>query len=179
MNWDAIGAVGEVVGAGAVVLTLVLLMLQIRKNTEAMQASLERDSTSRINQTGLQLLNPDVVAVISKAWTKPTDLSSQDMAALENWMMTILNSFEQDYRDYQRGFIDKARWNARKTVMKRAFVPEVLRIWWTTTGFHFYPDPGYSAIVRRAVEEAEGEGVSDYWAAFWQEYNRRRINPDA
>ncbi len=59
------------------------------------------------------------------------------MAALENWMLTYLYSFEQDYRDYQRGLINEAMWNVRKTMMKRAFVPEVLRIWWTTTGFHF------------------------------------------
>ena len=33
MNWDAIGAVGEVLGALAVVLTLAYLAIQIRQNT--------------------------------------------------------------------------------------------------------------------------------------------------
>ena len=33
MNWDAIGAVGEVVGAAAVVVTLAYLAVQIRRNT--------------------------------------------------------------------------------------------------------------------------------------------------
>jgi hypothetical protein len=33
MNWDAIGAIGEVVGAAAVVLTLFYLAVQIRQST--------------------------------------------------------------------------------------------------------------------------------------------------
>ena len=33
MNWEAIGAIGEIVGAGAVVLTLAYLAVQVRQNT--------------------------------------------------------------------------------------------------------------------------------------------------
>ena len=35
MNWDAFGAIGENVGALAVVLTLVYLSIQVRENTRA------------------------------------------------------------------------------------------------------------------------------------------------
>ncbi len=38
MNWEAIGAIGEIIGAMAVFLTLVYLALQIRQNTKAVQA---------------------------------------------------------------------------------------------------------------------------------------------
>ena len=34
MNWDAIGAVGEIVGAFAVVVSLIYLALQIRQTRE-------------------------------------------------------------------------------------------------------------------------------------------------
>ncbi len=39
MNWDALGAVGEIVGAVAVVATLVYLSIQIRQNTKSERAS--------------------------------------------------------------------------------------------------------------------------------------------
>jgi hypothetical protein len=35
MNWDAIGAIGEVVGALGVVVTLAYLAIQIRQNTDS------------------------------------------------------------------------------------------------------------------------------------------------
>lgn len=37
MNWDAIGAIGEVVGALAVVISLVYLALQIRQNSRQVE----------------------------------------------------------------------------------------------------------------------------------------------
>ncbi len=39
MNWDAAGAVGEIVGAGAVVATLVFLAIQIREGQRAQRES--------------------------------------------------------------------------------------------------------------------------------------------
>ena len=39
MNWDAIGAIGEVVGALAVFITLGYLAVQIRQNTKAVRAT--------------------------------------------------------------------------------------------------------------------------------------------
>ena len=37
MNWEAIGAIGEVIGAIAVILTLIYLSVQIRQNTRMME----------------------------------------------------------------------------------------------------------------------------------------------
>ncbi len=34
MNWEAIGAIGELTGAAGVILTLVYLSLQIQQNSE-------------------------------------------------------------------------------------------------------------------------------------------------
>ena len=39
MNWDAIGALGELAGATAVVLSLVYVAVQIRDNTRSQQAA--------------------------------------------------------------------------------------------------------------------------------------------
>jgi hypothetical protein len=38
INWEAVGAIGEIVGAVAVVLTLGYLAVQIRQNTNASRA---------------------------------------------------------------------------------------------------------------------------------------------
>jgi hypothetical protein len=34
MNWDAIGAIGEIVGALAVLITLIYLAMQIKQNSD-------------------------------------------------------------------------------------------------------------------------------------------------
>ena len=37
MNWDAIGAIGEIAGAVAVVITLIYVALQLRENTKSLK----------------------------------------------------------------------------------------------------------------------------------------------
>jgi hypothetical protein len=39
MNWEALGAIGEIVGAVAVVITIAYLAVQIRQNTRSLQAA--------------------------------------------------------------------------------------------------------------------------------------------
>ena len=43
MNWQAIGAMGEILGAAAVVLTLFYLGVQIRQNTKVSRAQISKD----------------------------------------------------------------------------------------------------------------------------------------
>ena len=50
MNWDAIGAVGEILGAIAVIATLIYLAKQIRQNSQAVQISALRDTTEQWNR---------------------------------------------------------------------------------------------------------------------------------
>ena len=52
MNWDAVGAIGEVVGALAVVATLICFSIQIRST----QASVRGDAVSRAQETESRLL---------------------------------------------------------------------------------------------------------------------------
>jgi len=53
MNWDAIGAVGEIVGATAVVVSLIYLAVQVRQNTNASKAATVQDMTNKWVQINL------------------------------------------------------------------------------------------------------------------------------
>lgn len=56
MNWEAIGAIGEIVAAAAVLITLIYLAVQIRQNTNQMERS-DRAARGQSYQdllTGLQ-----------------------------------------------------------------------------------------------------------------------------
>jgi len=46
MNWEAIGAIGEVLGALGVIVTLVYLAFQIRQNTSALKLNAEQSAVN-------------------------------------------------------------------------------------------------------------------------------------
>ena len=50
MNWDAIGAIGEILAAIAVVATLIYLAKQIQQNSQAVEVSALRDTTEQWNR---------------------------------------------------------------------------------------------------------------------------------
>ena len=53
MNWDAIGAIGEVLGAIAVVVTLIYLALQVRQNTDALKLGTAHNTTTELADVNL------------------------------------------------------------------------------------------------------------------------------
>ena len=50
MNWDALGAIGEIVGALAVFMTLLILLVQMRQSTKAMEESNRLERVAAIDR---------------------------------------------------------------------------------------------------------------------------------
>ncbi len=50
MNWEAAGALGEIVGAFAVVISLVYLAIQVRQNTTAIAAQAAHDALAAVRE---------------------------------------------------------------------------------------------------------------------------------
>ena len=72
MNWEAIGAIGEVVGAIAVIVTLVYLSIQIRSNTIATQTASRQDVARDYRQiTNLHLDIKTATAFREGLWDYP------------------------------------------------------------------------------------------------------------
>lgn len=65
MNWEAVGAVGEIVGAAAVVVTLVYLAGQVRQATRATQAA-SFQAASALEQEFLLAVGQDPAT--SRTW---------------------------------------------------------------------------------------------------------------
>ncbi len=64
MNWDAIGAVGEVVGGLGVIITLAYLAMQIRTNTKALRNETLRDSIGMVIDSYTPIIADEEIAAI-------------------------------------------------------------------------------------------------------------------
>ena len=99
MNWDAIGAIGELIGATAVVVTLLYLVKQIKQNTESTEAVGLQTWQSNSTAHWLALAeNPELARAVATSVYDSRDLSD------ENWLQVgafWLNNFRQ----YQTTFI--------------------------------------------------------------------------
>ncbi len=77
MNWDAIGAVGEILGAFAVVATLAYLAIQMKQNSASLRRANEFAQASSIHETNVlftQVFTPIVEnSELATIYTKALD----------------------------------------------------------------------------------------------------------
>jgi RNA polymerase-interacting CarD/CdnL/TRCF family regulator len=84
MNWEAIGAIGEIVGAFAVVVSLIYLALQIRHSRKAAEAQSTISTADMASRwRGMLLQNSDLSDTLAKANSNET-LSPSERIKLHN-----------------------------------------------------------------------------------------------
>ena len=77
VNWDALGALGEIVGAAAVVITLVYLAVQTRQNTEAVRHAFARGVMEDANAWRFKIVeNPEVSELFRNGLRDPESLDA-------------------------------------------------------------------------------------------------------
>lgn len=111
MNWDALGAIGETLGAVGVIVTLIYLARQISQNTRAM-----RLSTSHSVATAAREWNRPLLADPELAWTfqvgteDPTKLDAKEQARFIELCFSLLRMFEDAHYQYHHGALDPDIW---------------------------------------------------------------------
>jgi len=79
MSWEAIGAIGEVVGAIAVVITLLYLAVQTRQNTRAVQHATTRGVMEDANAWRFRIVeDPELSELFRTGLRDPESLSPND-----------------------------------------------------------------------------------------------------
>ena len=121
MNWEAVGAVGEVLGAIGVIVTLVYLAVQIRQNTRAMEESrkLALAQAYQLRADGLSDMmvdaaNGEVGAILVKLTSLgyPEDLgalgqlSAEELGRFRVWQIAQQTHWDNIFHQYQQGYLD-------------------------------------------------------------------------
>ena len=98
MNWEAAGAIGEIVGAVGVVLTLVYLSTQIRQTTRLVSSSVSAASREARDEF-VRVLATDADA--NRIWRFLTkcleELSEEEVGRLNAMISLALSALQQEY----------------------------------------------------------------------------------
>jgi hypothetical protein len=107
MNWDAIGAIGEIIGASAVFLSLIYVAIQIRDNTRSQQAATYHSMISAKNQVNLQIAtSSDAPLALLKGSRDYQGLELEDKHRFNLLMRSILGVCEDIYVQHSKGLAD-------------------------------------------------------------------------
>lgn len=94
MNWTAVGAIGELVGAAVVVVTLIYLAVQIRQNTRATRAQATASIASEMEHTLLAVAQTGDLADAYLKASQQAQLSPVEAVRLLFWWGSFVRNAE-------------------------------------------------------------------------------------
>ena len=104
MNWDAIGGIGEIVGATAVVVTLAYLAVQIKHSTKLAQSNAHERSVENWLTANNPLLEPNIAELFSEGCKNYQGLSLNDRIRFDTLIGNMLLNFEAAIEKKKLGF---------------------------------------------------------------------------
>lgn len=105
MNWNAMSAIGDIIAAIAVVISLIYLAIQVRQNTRQISRSIrmsqlsafERNFESGNRAREFFLLNPELFALYKKGWKSYVQLESADKIRFGLMLRNVFNQVQGGY----------------------------------------------------------------------------------
>jgi len=130
MNWEALGAIAELLGAVAVIVTLLYLSLQIRQASRATDANTELSFTAMYGSFNSRLsANPDLARVVVCAMEQQRQLEDFEIMQFRSWLTEYVGLIYAEWTLSQKGISEPeyAQHNLR-TLKDMAEIPMVRRI---------------------------------------------------
>ena len=110
MNWDAIGATGEIIGALAVVISLLYLGLQIRGQTRQAQFAAAHDISVGYRDAMDHFSDPDTSELYIKGLSGTDNLEDSELFRLLVGCQKMLRVWEEAFYLHREGQLHGKHW---------------------------------------------------------------------
>ena len=135
MNWDAIGAVAEAIGAAAVVASLLYLALQIRASTRASAVESKLQTTRLLTEVLDSFIHsPELNDLAERGFVDLDSLSRSERAQFSNLALKLFWFFSAAQFQFRTGVLGEADWHEVKVAMHFWLRRPGTRTWWTRFG---------------------------------------------
>ncbi len=140
MNWEAIGAVGEIVGAIAVVATIIYLAFQMRQNTTAIQLNTAHSVTEELQEMFSLLASDQSLSEIFVQAAQGTDLSGSDRVRYYTFMHNFVRVYENAFLQNRPNVVDEAHWAGMTRMMIDVSAMPAFSLYWADRMHWFSED---------------------------------------
>jgi len=128
MNWDAVGAIGENVGAFAVVISVLYLAYQVKQNTRHSQAFTQREILRDIHQHQAQIReDPNLVR---RGLSEFSQLTGDEKLVVNTYLNEVVSTFESTLRLNNAGLVAPAIFDGHRGFFLAILQSPGGKQWW-------------------------------------------------
>ena len=165
MNWTAIGAIGEILGAAGVIITLIYLARQVRQNTRATRLSTSHSIASAARDWNRPLLaDPELAWTFQVGTEDPTKLDEKEQARFIELCFSLFRMFEDAHYQWQKGALDPDVWKGYETLYAAYTKAPGFQAYWDKRKATFRPEfqqfiDGYGSPIVQTGGALNQEGM--------------------
>jgi len=156
MNWEAIGAIGEVLGAIGVIASLIYLAIQVRASTRAAAVEAKLESTRMLHGFMDYLIEtPELNDIYLRGIDDLNSLSKEDYYRFSNMAFKAFWFFSAAHFQLRMGTLDEGEFQEPLSVMRYWLHHPGCRAWWHKLG-HQSASPKFREFVEAEIAGIEG-----------------------
>jgi len=138
--WPAIGAIGEAVGALAVVVSLFYVGFQIRQSARATQAETARESVAAIRHFNEAMIsNPAAARLFNVGAEDLSKLSEEERAQFAHLAFIFFMTAQDLHFQFAKGALDPEVWAGYRTVLALYAKSPGFQRYWSRGNIFFAP----------------------------------------
>ena len=130
MTWDAAGAIGEIVGAAAVVITLVYLAAQVRAANRSVRTSVRDSAFRQIQDWNNQLVSEPGLPLAFQRGLEDDSLDEAERARFLHMAYSFVKLYENLYLHHMDGSLPDNAWEGTRTTFMVYMGRPGLREYW-------------------------------------------------
>ncbi|MDH3619507.1 MAG: hypothetical protein OER91_01350 [Gammaproteobacteria bacterium] len=157
MNWDALGAIGEIIGAVAVVVTLLYVARQIRQAGAQTQAQARYSFVEAYGHMNNSITGSKAVASVFRRGIRGEDLDEDEYIQFFALLGQFLNTWSVLFDLHEDGLLPENQWSmVRKDIITMMSRPGGRKFWEQVGHLGVHED------FRDAVSKALASGEASY-----------------
>jgi len=135
MTLQDLANLGEVIGAIAVIASLIYLAFEIRQNTQAMRRAATQDIHRSLNEQSRCLVeSPDLAALFFRASQRPSELTGEERFRFQMLLTYAFSNFELALEYYREGLLGDEMIEGYLKGIRPLFDNPLVAEWWEAEG---------------------------------------------
>jgi cyanate lyase len=152
MNWEAIGAIAETIGAAGVIASLLYLALQVRASTRASAVESKLVSARFQLDFFTSLVHfPELQEIMLRGRKDPSSLSREEYYRFSNLMQIAFGSFSAAHFQFREGAVSESDFYENLVTIRYFIQSPGCQQWWEKIGKLMY-GPEFVAVIEAELQ---------------------------
>ena len=154
VNWEAISAIGQLVGALAVVISLLYLAREVRSSAHATRVASMHSLSDKFNRWSQQLAEqPHLSELYHRGIHDFESLEGAELVRFTIIMSQLFRNYEDAYYGQLEGHLDARVWHSWEAAMRDINAYPGVQAWWRSRS-HWYSEEGFANYINQLQQTA-------------------------